>query len=132
LASEKRQSEIKDLKDGSFVLIDDVPCQVEGIQISKPGKHGSAKARLSAKGIFDSQKRIIVKPAGSNVDVPIIEKKSMQVIALIGENVQLMDLEDYSTQEVRVPDTLKGQLSEGEEVLVWRFGPHILIKGKKG
>ncbi len=128
---EKRQIEIKDLKNGSFVLIDDVPCKVDGVQISKSGKHGSAKARLTATGIFDNQKRIIVKPGGSTVDVPIIEKKSMQVIALVGDNAQLMDLEDYSTREVPIPEEFRGKLIEGEEVLVWRFGANLLIKGKK-
>ena len=129
---EKRQSEIKDLKPGSFVLIDDVPCKVDSVQISRPGKHGSAKARLAASGIFDNQKRIIVKPAGAKIDVPIIEKKSMQVIAIIGSNVQLMDLVDFTTTEVPIPAELLGQLTEGEEVLVWKFGSYLMLKGKKG
>ena len=128
---EKRQTEIKQLKPGGFVIIDDAPCRVDSVQISKPGKHGGAKARLSAVGLFDDQRRIIVKPADSRVDVPVIEKKSMQVIALIGDNVQLMDLQDYSQKEIRVPDELKGQLTEGDEVLVWQFGAYIMIKGKK-
>lgn len=128
---EKRQAEIKDLKPGSFVLIDEVPCKVDSIQISKPGKHGSAKARLATSGIFDSQKRIIVKPAGTKIDVPIIEKRAMQVIAIIGANVQLMDLEDFSNVEIPIPDELRGQLTEGEEVLVWKFGSYLMLKGKK-
>lgn len=128
---EKRQTEIKQLKPGGFVIIDEVPCRVDSVQISKPGKHGGAKARLSAVGLFDDQRRIIVKPADSRVDVPVIEKKSMQVIALIGDNVQLMDLQDYSQKEIRIPDELKGQLTEGDEVLVWQFGAYIMIKGKK-
>jgi translation initiation factor 5A len=128
---EKRQTEIKQLKPGGFVIIDEVPCRVDTVQISKPGKHGGAKARLSAVGLFDDQRRIIVKPADARVDVPVIEKKSMQVIAIIGDNVQLMDLQDYSQKEIRVPDELKGQLTEGDEVLVWQFGAYIMIKGKK-
>ena len=128
---EKRQTEIKQLKPGGFVIVDEVPCRVDSVQISKPGKHGGAKARLSAVGLFDDQRRIIVKPADSRVDVPVIEKKSMQVIAIIGDNVQLMDLQDYSQKEIRIPDELKGQLTEGDEVLVWQFGAYIMIKGKK-
>ncbi len=128
---EKRQIEIKLLKPGGFVIIDDVPCRVDNVQISKPGKHGGAKARLSAVGLFDNQKRIIVKPGDARVDVPVIEKKNMQVIAIIGNNVQLMDLQDYSTREIAVPEELKGQLTEGDEVLVWQFGSYIMIKGKR-
>lgn len=129
---EKRQTEIKQLRVNGFVLIDDAPCVVEDIQISKAGKHGAAKARLSAKGVFDNQRRIIVKPADANADVPIIEKKGMQVVAIASDTVQLMDMEDYSMTETRIPEDFRGRLVEGEEVLVWKWGPNLLIKGKKG
>jgi len=122
---------MKDLRPGGFVLIDDVACKVDDIQISKSGKHGSAKARITVTGVFDDQKRVIVKPSDSTVDVPIMEKKSMQIIAIIGDNVQLMDLEDYSNREVPIPEEFRGKLVEGEEILVWRFGANLLIKGKK-
>lgn len=128
---EKRQTVIKSLKPGSFCLIDDVPCKVDAVQVSKPGKHGGAKARLVASGIFNNQKMTIVKPADTKIDVPIIEKKNMQLIAFIGESAQLMDLEDYSQIEVKIPDELRGELHEGDEVLVWKFGPHLMVRGKK-
>ncbi|MBI2971528.1 MAG: translation initiation factor IF-5A [Candidatus Aenigmarchaeota archaeon] len=128
---EKRQVEIKTLKPGSFCLIEGVPCKVDALQTSKPGKHGGAKARLVASGIFNSQKMTIVKPADTKIDVPIIEKKNMQAIAFVGNHVQLMNLEDYSMIEILMPDDLKGEIHEGDEVLVWKFGPHIMIKGKK-
>ena len=129
---EKRQTEIKQLRVNGFILIDDAPCVVEDIQISKAGKHGAAKARLTAKGVFGNQKRIITKPADANADVPIIEKRSMQVVALTSDNVQLMDMETYEMVEIRIHDDFKGKLVEGEEVLVWKYGQHLLIKGKKG
>ena len=49
---EKKPTEIKNLKPGSYVLIDDVPCVVEKIQKSKSGKHGAAKMRVTAISIF--------------------------------------------------------------------------------
>jgi len=128
---EKSSTIIKSLKPGSFVLIDDVPMRVDKVQKSKAGKHGSAKARLSANGIFTDVKKIIVKPADTRMDVPIIEKKSAQVIAFVGSNAQVMDLEDYSTSEVPIPDELKGQLKEGDEILVWKYGNYKMIKNKK-
>ena len=129
---EKRSTEIKNLKPGGFVLIDDVPCVVEKVQTSKSGKHGAAKARLFARGIFDGNKKIIVKPGDSKVDVPIVEKKSAQVISMSGDYAQLMDLTSYETSDVKIPEDLKGQLVEGDEVLVWSFGRYVMIKGKKG
>jgi len=128
---EKKQTEIKNLKDGSFILLDDVPCRVDSIQLSKSGKHGAAKARLVARGIFTDVKKSVVYPGDTKMDVPVIEKKSMQVIAFISDHVQLMDLQDYSTIELAIPDEFKGQLKEGDEVLVWAFGSYAMIKGRK-
>ena len=58
---EKKPVEVKSLKEGGFVIIDDIPCKVTDISISKPGKHGSAKAKLTAVGLFETAKKIIVK-----------------------------------------------------------------------
>ncbi|MBS3050615.1 MAG: translation initiation factor IF-5A [Candidatus Aenigmarchaeota archaeon] len=122
---EKRSAEIKNLKPGSYVLIDDVPCVVEKVQKSKAGKHGAAKARMMARGVFDTSiKKIIVKPA-------IIEKKNAQVISLTDDNAHLMDLVDYTTFEVKIPEELKGQLTEGDEVTTWEYGTYRMIKSKK-
>jgi translation initiation factor 5A len=128
---EKRPTEIKNLKPGNYVLIDDVPCVVDKMQLSKSGKHGAAKARLFASGIFSDIKKIIVKPGDARMDVPIIEKVSYQVVALSGDNAQIMDLQDYSMDEIRIPEEFRGKLAEGDEVIVWRFGNYKMIKGKK-
>lgn len=126
---EKKITEIKNLKPGSFVLIDDAPCVVDSVQISKAGKHGAAKARIVVKGIFDNTKRNVVKPGDTRMDVPVIEKKSAQVIAFIGSNVQLMDLETFETFDVAKPEDI--EIKEGDEVLLWIYGKNILIKSKK-
>ncbi len=128
---EKRSTEIKNLKPGSYVLIDDVPCKVEKIQKSKSGKHGAAKARLFASGVFGDLKKIIVKPGDTKMEVPIIDKKTAQILSFSGETVQLMDMTTYETYEANVPEELKGQLAEGEEVVVWEFGSFRMIKSKK-
>ena len=126
---EKKQTEIKKLKPGSFCLVDEVPCVVDKVQKSKAGKHGAAKARLFASGIFTDVKKIIVKPADTSIDVPVIEKRSMQVLAVSESNVQLMDTEDYSQVEVPKPSDI--EVHEGDEVLVWRFGKYFMIKSRK-
>lgn len=121
--------EIKKCREGKFILIDDAACKVTSLKTSKPGKHGEAKARLEAVGIFDKQKRVIVKPAGHKVRIPIVVKKTAQVISISGDNVQLMDLEDYSMFETPIPEDLKGKIIEGGEVVIWKFGNHVMIKG---
>lgn len=129
--TEIKKTELKNLKPGSFVLIDDIPCKVDRLQTSKPGKHGGAKARISASGIFTQDKKSLVKPASTTMSVPIIEKRDMQILSFIGDNVQLMDIENYSQIEIPVPEEFKGQLEEGGEVVVWVYGKYALIKMKK-
>jgi len=119
---------IKDLKPGNFVIIDGEPCKVVNRTKSKPGKHGSSKIRLEAMGIFDNRRRFLLKPSSADVSVPVIDKKTAQVISISGEIVQLMDLTDYSTFEATIPEEFKNKLEAGREILYWRLGGRILIR----
>lgn len=112
----KKVVEVKTLKVGKYVILDGEASKIVNIQTSSPGKHGAAKARVDAVGIFDNQKRNIVKPVDAKIDVPIIDKRTAQVLALMGSDVQLMDMENYETFEVPIPDELRNDLIEGVEV----------------
>ena len=112
----KQQVEVKELKEGKYVLIDEEPCVIKSISKSKPGKHGSAKARIDAIGIFDNQKRSIVGPVSDKIYVPLVERKSAQVIAIAGDAAQLMDMGDYSTFELPITEEYKERVKEGEEI----------------
>ena len=112
----KKVVEVKTLKVGKYVILDGEASKITSIQTSSPGKHGSAKARVEAVVIFDNQKRSIVKPVDTKIDIPIIDKRVGQVLALMGSDVQLMDLETYETFELPIPDELSDKLIEGAEV----------------
>ena len=112
----KQQVEVKELKEGKYVLIDEEPCVIKSISKSKPGKHGSAKARVDAIGIFDNQKRSIVGPVSDKIYVPLVETKNAQVITITGDVAQLMDMADYSTFELPIPEEYKERVKEGEEI----------------
>jgi translation initiation factor 5A len=112
----KEMTSVRTLKENRYIIIDDEPCKIVSISTSKPGKHGEAKARIEAIGVFDGQKRSIVHPVKHKVHVPIIDKRAAQVLSLTGDNVQLMDLETYETFEMPIPDEYKGKLKPGEEI----------------
>ncbi len=112
----KEQVEVRTLKEGKYVLIDEEPCVIKSISHAKTGKHGSAKARIDAIGIFDGSKRSIVAPVTDKIYVPLVERKNGQVIAVAGDVVQVMDLADYSTLELKIPDELKDKIEAGKEV----------------
>jgi translation initiation factor 5A len=113
--------ELGELKDGSFVVIDNIPCRVVSHDKSKTGKHGSAKVRIVAIGIFDGFKRNIVGPADQRVDVPLVEKRAAQVISIMPDTVQLMDLSNYETFEVNKPkdEEVLSKLVSGAEIEFW-------------
>ena len=112
----KQLAEVRTLKVNRYMIIDDEPCKIMSISTSKPGKHGEAKARIEAIGVFDCQKRSVVHPVKHKIGVPIIDKRNAQVVALMGDNVQLMDMETYETFEMPISDEYKGKLEPGNEV----------------
>ncbi len=114
----KQIGTIKDLKEGKYVIIDGEACRVTKITKSKPGKHGGMKARVEAVGIFDDQKRNIMAPVSQKVEIPLISKDTAQVLNVVGGGVQLMDMSSYETFELPVPEEFRGELSQGQEVLV--------------
>jgi len=109
-------TEVGKLKEGRFIIIDDEPCRIVGFSTSAPGKHGHAKAKIDAIGLFDSQKRSMVRPTSAKIEVPIIERGSAQVLAIVVNNAQLMDLATYETFELPIPINLRGDVHEGIEV----------------
>jgi len=112
----KEQTEIGKIKEGRYIVVEDEPCKVVGIATSKPGKHGAAKARIDAVGIFDGVKRSIVQPVSAKTYVPIVERKSGQVISISGNNAQLMDMKDYTNFEIPIPEDKKGAIEVGKEI----------------
>ena len=113
----KTQAEVRELKVNGYLTMDNEPCKILSISISKPGKHGEAKARIEAVGVFDSQKRSVVHPVKHKVSIPIISKRNAQVLALVGDDqIQLMDLESYETFEIPIGSS-KAKIEPGREVI---------------
>jgi len=110
------QQEVRELKEGRYMIIDEEPCRILGIQTSKPGKHGEAKARIDAVGLFDGTKRSVVFPVKHKVQVPLIGKRQAQVLSMTDVEVQLMDLETYETFSLPLDAETKTQVSPGSEV----------------
>jgi len=111
-----------DLKKGSYIVIDGEPCRIVDMTRAKPGKHGSAKANVTAICVFSGNKKNFVAPVDTQVQVPVIEKHIAQVLADMGNQVQLMDMETYDTFEVEKPTDdpqLAERLQPGVEVEYW-------------
>ncbi|MGM0590634.1 MAG: translation initiation factor IF-5A [Halobacteriota archaeon] len=101
----KEQKQVRELQEGSYLIIDDAAVKIDHYSTAKPGKHGSAKARIEGRGVFDRKKRSLSQPVDAKVWVPIIERKQGQVIAVESEDVaQIMDLDTYETITINTGD----------------------------
>ena len=123
---------IDELRKGDSILVDDqFVCRITDIAVSAPGKHGHAKARVEAVGLLDGKKRVFVMSAEDRAKIPIIEKKTAQVISLNDGKVQLMDLESYEVFDADIPEEFKDKLAEGVQVNYSDIMGQKLIKGLK-
>src|SRR5207245_4719319 len=102
--------EVGSLKIGQYVLIDGEPCKIVEFEKSKPGKHGSAKARIVAISAFTGVKKNLISPVDGKAEVPLIDKRTGQVLSISGNLLQVMDMENY--QPVAPPMTDDGQLKK--------------------
>jgi len=100
----REQKQVRELQEGSYVVIEDAPCEINSYSTAKPGKHGSAKARIDGEGVFDGRKRSLSQPVDAKVWVPIIERKQDQVVSVSGDDAQVMDLDTYETFTMRIPE----------------------------
>jgi len=129
--NETRQVGMHSIKKGSYIVVDDVPCRITDIQTSAPGKHGHAKARVTAVGLLDDKKRVFVKPGDAKIDVPIINKRQAQVMSTKADSktidgktttthtANVMDLESYETFDINIPDELLEKVVEGAQIMYW-------------
>ena len=118
-----------EIKVGTSIIVDGVPCTVKSIDISKTGKHGHSKARVEAVGIITGQKKVFVAPGHERFEVPLVEKRKAQVLS-IKENVNLMDLENFESFDVSLPEELKGDIVENSTVEYWNVEGEKMIKRK--
>ena len=109
------------LQKGNYVIIDGVACIVSSVDISKPGKHGSTKARVEANGMIDEKKRTFLGPAAENVQVPVIAKRNAQGLSVNGKQANVMDMETYETYDVTIPPEMAEQVVAGCVVLYWQI-----------
>ena len=122
-----KPSDLGSLKIGSYILLpvsdqpSGEPCRIVEYDTSKPGKHGSAKARIVGVGVFDNQKRPHVGPVSMQVHIPLIDKRLGQIISMSEDITQVMDSETFETIDVTlIDDEVKGKLENGQNIEYWK------------
>ncbi len=124
--------DVGSLKKGSYVVIEGAPCVVSDLQVSKSGKHGHAKVRMTGVGIIDDKKRVIVMPGGEKIDSPVIEKKTAQVLSVQSDVANVMDNETFETFDLKIPEELKDKVVSGVTVMYWTILEDKVMKSVQG
>jgi translation initiation factor 5A len=107
--------EIRTLKVGRFCVVDDEAYKILSISTSKPGKHGSAKARLELANLFSAKKISHVGTVTDKIHVPMIEKGTAVITHIEGEEVHAMNLRDHSMMILPMEEELN--IEAGKEIM---------------
>ena len=90
------------LKKGDYIVIDGHPCKIVELTTSKTGKHGHAKASITAIDIFTGKKMEESAPTSHNVDCPNVVKTEYELI-----NIDNKDFCTILTEEGEYREDLK-------------------------
>ena len=107
--------EIRTLKVGRYCCVDDKAYKINSISKSKPGKHGSAKARLELVDIFTGQKISHVGSVTDSIHVPLIEKGTAMVTHIEGVAVHAMNMRDHSMMILPLEEEM--EIDAGKEIM---------------
>ncbi|MEC8669808.1 MAG: translation initiation factor IF-5A [Candidatus Thermoplasmatota archaeon] len=107
--------EIRTLKVGRYCCVEDKAYKINSISKSKPGKHGSAKARLELIDIFTGQKISHVGSVTDSINVPLIEKGTAMVTHIEGAEVHAMNMRDHSMMILPMEDEM--EIDAGKEIM---------------
>ena len=107
--------EIRTLKVGRYCCVDDKAYKINSISKSKPGKHGSAKARVELIDIFTGSKISHVGSVTDSIHVPLIEKGTAMVTHIEGVEVHAMNMRDHSMMILPMEDDM--EIEAGKEIM---------------
>ena len=94
------------MKPGSLIIMKDTfPCRVTAFSTAKPGKHGSAKAMITAKDIFTDKQYDETFGTGDMIPRPLIKKTEYNMLDIDESdgNVTLMSMEGEMKEDVNLP-----------------------------
>jgi translation initiation factor 5A len=123
-----RVIEATEMRIGTFLLLDGIAHQVKKMDVSKTGKHGHAKVRFEAISAFTGKKKVMVVPGHDKFEVPMIEKKSAQVLSVSGTTASIMDNESFENFDLDIPEELQGSVTDGVSVEYWNIEGDKLLK----
>jgi translation initiation factor 5A len=113
------------LKKGDFICINGFPCKLVDISTSKTGKHGHAKANITALDVFTGKKYEEVAPTSHNLPQPVV-KTANYILMDVQQDGHLSLLDESYNQrcdlvlpaDEEIAAGLQQAFDEGKEVTV--------------
>ena len=92
------------IKKGGLMVIDGRPCKVVEYSTLKTGKHGHAKASITAIDIFTGEKYKYSAPTSQNVEVPNVKRTEYQVMSIKDDYCDLIDEKGEMRSDLKLTD----------------------------
>ena len=113
------------LRKGDFVCINGFPCKVADVSTSKTGKHGHAKANITALDVFTGKKYEEVSPTSHSLPAPVVKRSELMLIDVTEDgHLSLMDDANNTRDDLMLPadqdlaDRIKAAFDEGKDVTI--------------
>jgi len=119
------------LKEGNYILLNNIPCIITSLEMSKTSGRGVERARIEGQSIIDGRKIVELFSSQDNAQVPIVEKKNAQVLSINENKANVMDSETFETFDLDIPEELKNNIHEGDTVLYWIVMDHKVLRQMK-
>ena len=88
------------MKPGSLIIMKETfPCKVTAFSTAKPGKHGSAKAMITAKDVFTDKQYDETFGTGDMIPRPIVTKTEVTCICYDDDGVLQLMMPDGDIKE---------------------------------
>jgi translation initiation factor 5A len=102
---------------GTNIILKDKPCKVVEMSTSKTGKHGHAKINFTGIDIFTGKKYKALQASTHNMWTFESSKSEWSVMSLDGENLQLINEEGETREDIGLPadEELAKQIKEAVE-----------------
>ena len=125
VGSETFPQQCSALRKNGFVVLKGFPCKIVDMSTSKTGKHGHAKASITAIDIFTGKKLEDQAPTTHNVEAPFVKTQTYSVMDIANDGgLSLLDDDNNQREDLSLPpdETLANQIKEafdaGKDVTV--------------
>jgi len=112
-----------EVKKGSHVMAKGHPCKVISVSVSKTGKHGHAKAKITALDVFTGKKYVEICPTSHNMTSPVLHRSEWMLtdIVMPQGGMTLMGPGGDMREDLDLPRDTGGQFTEISNDCMKRF-----------